>query len=300
MSKAAFSSAIRSAALAAILLAVFMLGEADHSWSAAESRPAPTAVPAVEGAVPLPPDRPAEFGMQPQAKSRLGSQAGSASEDNPSDQAVAPLPPERPRDLDDLPPPVQNRPVGKEEQVQPGPDDEGCADRLTKLGVVFKPLPPIESGACGTRRPFQVSALPDGMTLSLPITLTCPAAEALATWSRDVVSVAAERELNVSPKRINIGTSYQCRSVNHRAGAKLSEHAFANAVDLASFEFEKRASVEVGKTGPDTPEGRFAAAVRSGACRYFTTVLGPGANADHADHLHLDLRASSSSYRICQ
>ncbi|WP_406854646.1 extensin family protein [Alsobacter sp. KACC 23698] len=183
--------------------------------------------------------------------------------------------------------------------MQPGPED-GCADRLARLGVVAKPLAAIENGACGAPHPFEVSGLPDGVTLSPPITLTCPAAEALALWSREVVSVAAGRELNTAVKRIAIGTSYECRSQNHQTGAKLSEHAFANAVDVSGFAFEKRASVTVGQTGTDTPEGRFATAVRSGACRYFTTVLGPGANAEHADHLHLDLRGRNGGYRICE
>ena len=138
------------------------------------------------------------------------------------------------------------------------------------------------------------------MTLSPPITLTCPAAEALATWSRDVVSVAAERELNAPAKRIAIGTSTSVAPRTTRPAPSRSEHAFANGVDVAGFDFEKRASVTVGQAGPDTPEGRFSAAVRSGACRYFTTVLGPGANAEHADHCHLDLRARNRGYRICE
>jgi hypothetical protein len=298
VSKTALPSAIRSTLLAAAALAAVGFSAAQHPSIAAETPPPGLAG---EGAAPLPPNRPAEFGAQPQARSRPGSPPGAAVDDKAGDQAVvAPLPPERPRDLENLPPPVQNRPVAKEDETPPGPDDEGCADRLARLGVVAKPLPPIENGACGAPRPYEVSGLPDGVALSPPVTLTCPAAEALATWSRDVVSVAAERELNAPAKRIAIGTSYECRSQNHQTGAKLSEHAFANGVDVAGFDFEKRASVTVGQAGPDTPEGRFSAAVRSGACRYFTTVLGPGANAEHADHLHLDLRARNRGYRICE
>ncbi|WP_406858204.1 extensin family protein [Alsobacter sp. KACC 23698] len=297
MSTTAPPSAIRSTLLAAAALAVLGLSAAHAASTAAQSPPGPTG----EGGAPLPPDRPAEFGAQPQAKPGPASQPGAAPDGKAGDQAVAaPLPPERPRDLETLPPPVQNRPVAKEDETPPGPDDEGCADRLARLGVVAKPLPPIENGACGAPRPYEVSGLPDGVTLAPPVTLTCPAAEALGTWSRDVVSAAADRELNAPAKRIAIGTSYECRSQNHQAGAKLSEHAFANGVDVSGFEFEKRASVTVGHAGPDTPEGRFAAAVRTGACRYFTTVLGPGANAEHADHLHLDLRARNRGYRICE
>jgi hypothetical protein len=294
VTKAALTSAIRSALLAATASAILASGGGPPAWGAPQAPQPPPAA-----AAPSPPERPPEFGAPPSTRPQPSSAA--PSDDKPSDQAVsAPLPPERPRDLETLPPPVENRPVAKEEQVQPGPDDDGCADRLARLGVVAKPLSPIENGACGAARPYEVSGLPDGVTLSPPITLTCPAAEALAVWSRDVVSVAAQRELNAPAKRIAIGTSYECRSQNHQAGAKLSEHAFANGVDVAGFEFDRRSSVTVGQGGADTPEGRFAAAVRSGACRYFTTVLGPGANAEHADHLHLDLRARNHGYRICE
>ena len=145
-----------------------------------------------------------------------------------------------------------------------------------------------------------MSGLPDGVKISPPVRLTCGAAEALALWSRDVVSAAADKELGSAATRVAIGTSYECRSQNHQEGAKLSEHAYANGVDVAGFDFLKRGSVTIGKVEPEAPEGRFADAVRKGACKYFTTVLGPGTNAEHADHLHLDMRQRNHDYRLCQ
>ncbi len=40
--------------------------------------------------------------------------------------------------------------------------------------------------------------------------------------------------------------------------------------------------------------------VRSDACSYFTTVLGPGYNPEHADHFHFDLMQRRSGYRACK
>ena len=97
-----------------------------------------------------------------------------------------------------------------------------------------------------------------------------------------------------------IGTSYECRGQNRVAGAKLSEHAFASAVDVMGFALGPDKTVSVGLLPPESPDGRFQAAVRTGACRYFTTVLGPGSDPEHATHLHLDIRARKGGFRVCQ
>jgi hypothetical protein len=66
------------------------------------------------------------------------------------------------------------------------------------------------------------------------------------------------------------------------------------------FALEHRRTATIGTFAPETAEARFQAAVREGACRYFTTVLGPGSDPEHATHLHLDLRDRRGGYRICQ
>ncbi|WP_244643715.1 extensin-like domain-containing protein [Alsobacter metallidurans] len=249
---------------------------------------ASAAPPSGESAAPLPPERPPELSSPP-----------------PAAAEAVPLPPERPSDLASPQPAPQNgkapEPAPAQQAAAPPPDDDPeCPERLARLGVRSKALPAIAEGACGATTPLEVAGLPDGVAVSPPVTLTCRAAEALALWSRDVVGVAADKELSAPLSRIVIGTSYQCRSQNHQQGAKLSEHAFANGVDVAGFEFHKHAAVTIGKADPEGPEGRFADASRTGACRLFTTVLGPGTNAEHADHLHLDMRDRRNGYRICQ
>lgn len=124
-------------------------------------------------------------------------------------------------------------------------------------------------------------------------------AEALARWTKTSVAPAAEQYLSAKLEGLQIGTSYECRSQNHVANAKLSEHAFANAMDLHGFDLAGR---QVGVKGPPSgsPEASFLAAVRAGACAEFTTVLGPGSDPSHEDHLHLDMRLRKGDYRICQ
>jgi hypothetical protein len=169
-----------------------------------------------------------------------------------------------------------------------------------KLGVRFEPVPAIVDGLCGTPHPLRVSHLPDGFEVAPPATLACPVAEALSRWIKEVVAVEAGRHLETQPTRVAIGTSYECRNRNRQATGKLSEHAFANAVDISGFEFKGRKAVQIGDHPAETPEALFQAAIRTQACAYFTTVLGPGSDAAHATHLHLDLRARGNGFRICQ
>jgi hypothetical protein len=103
-----------------------------------------------------------------------------------------------------------------------------------------------------------------------------------------------------SPRKVLIGTSYECRAQNRQSGAKLSEHAFANALDVMGFEFVNRRAISVTARWDESPEAMFLSIIRAHACEHFTTVLGPGSDAAHADHFHLDLRERKRGARLCQ
>jgi len=234
--------------------------------------------------IPLPPPRPAD--------------AAEPTEPAPGSQPVAsetPVPPPRPTDLTEPAAPVAVPP--KPEVVA---EESACQERLVKLGVRFEPLPAIVNGQCNAAHPLRVSHLPEGLEVSPPATLVCAVAEALSRWIKEVVTVEAGRHLEAQPSRIAIGTSYECRNQNRQTTGKLSEHAFANAVDISGFEFKGRKAVQIGDHPAESPEALFQAAVRTQACAYFTTVLGPGSDAAHATHLHLDLRGRNRGFRMCQ
>jgi hypothetical protein len=212
-----------------------------------------------------------------------------------------------------LPPPRPDRPAPADETATDGngerkpastaetrgrPEAEACRERLARLGVRFEIRPPLRDGSCGAPEPLLVSGLTENVEVEPAATMTCPVAEALALWTTDVVAVESERHLRTKPVRLLIGTSYECR--NQRSGGKMSEHAFANGVDVMGFAFPARPNLAVAAQADGSPEGAFLVAVREGACVHFTTVLGPGSDAAHADHLHLDLRARRGGYRICQ
>ncbi len=96
---------------------------------------------------------------------------------------------------------------------------------------------------------------------------------------------------------LHLGT-YACRNIDHRAGGRRSEHASANAIDIAGFVLAdgQRVTLVDAWDGPDVRKAAFLRAVRDGACRFFDVVLGPDYNDAHRDHFHLDMGA----YRACR
>lgn len=178
------------------------------------------------------------------------------------------------------------------------PDDTACRRRLESLGATFEPLPAIALGQCGTDKPLKLSSLKGSVSITPPATLVCGAAEAFARWATEV-QVAAERDLGRPLTSLSVG-SYECRGQNHDRDAKLSEHALANAIDVMSYGIEGRAPIPVGATIAGTPEAAFQALVQAKACGFFRTVLGPGSDAAHANHLHLDERERNAGHRLCQ
>ncbi|MCU0819248.1 MAG: extensin family protein [Beijerinckiaceae bacterium] len=129
------------------------------------------------------------------------------------------------------------------------------------------------------------------MTVLKPeATLTCPMVAWLDDWLATAVQPAALAWMGQGVKEIRTGGSYSCRRRNHQPGAKLSEHAFGNAIDIMSFVFADGSvtTVKGGWRGSEMEQG-FLREVLNSACGKFRTVLGPGSDAFHHDHFHLDL-----------
>lgn len=145
-------------------------------------------------------------------------------------------------------------------------------------------------GACGIDRPLEITALLDGrVRLKQEATLGCPATAATEAWLSEIVQPAAYLYFGAPVVEIDSG-SYACRTRNHQRGAALSEHAFGNAVDVMAFTLADGRRVTVAQGWRGAPEERdFLREAFVGACDRFTTVLGPGSDAHHDDHFHMDL-----------
>jgi hypothetical protein len=281
-------------ALARAALLLSLASAASGPVRAAEAPAAAVPVPP-----PVPPARPEDLkppapadsartpGSEPAAAAPSGRDAGAAEPDLPN---PPPTPPGRPAEL--------SGEGALALKVAP-PDDTACRIRLKRLGVDFEPLPAIAEGQCTAPLPLKVTRLADGIALLQGATLTCRAAEALARWATEV-QVEADRTLKHRLTGFDLGGTFVCRGQNHDVDAKLSEHAFANAVDVMGFAFAGRPGLAVKTYPSQSDDAQFLSEVRSKACGFFSTVLGPGTNAAHANHLHLDERERTAGHRLCE
>lgn len=178
-----------------------------------------------------------------------------------------------------------------------------CEAELRRLGSVFKREKPLHGEAgCGIPAPYGIDQIVRGVSLSPASQLRCATALALARWTGTVLVPLAETlPGEVALTRINHGSTYVCRRRNNLATGKMSEHATGNAIDITGFEFSGRDPIAVSpRSGDGTVEEAFQRAARGTACLHFTTVIGPGTNTSHADHLHLDIIERKRGYRLCQ
>lgn len=128
------------------------------------------------------------------------------------------------------------------------------------------------------------------VALSSSFVASCPLAVALALFERHQLQPAAQRIFGQPVAQIDHLGSFACRNVYNRSSGRLSQHASANALDVAAFRLAdgRRISVLADWNGGGD-KALFLRQVSGGACRSFNTVLGPEYNAAHRNHLHLDM-----------
>lgn len=184
-------------------------------------------------------------------------------------------------------------------------DHAACLLGLFLAGAKWESPAPIrnaENPDCAISHPVRITEIAPGVTIPGGAVMRCDVALALSRWTRDVVQPAA-RHLPGTPRLIGYtpGSTYQCRRRVGGTRDKISQHALGNAFDIMAFRFSDHDDLLV---RPRQDNGNLAEAfqhaVRGGACLYFTTVLGPGSNAAHDDHLHLDLAPRKGGWRLCQ
>jgi hypothetical protein len=173
-----------------------------------------------------------------------------------------------------------------------GGEGEKCQALLRRAGVRFNALPPRKSTSqCGYDDAvrFASGGALDVAYRPRDLGTSCPIAAALALWEWHVVQPAAIEHFGQKVESIDHFGSYSCRRIYGRSEGSWSEHATANAVDIAGFRLEDGTRITlVGDWKDEGPRSRFLHDVRDGACKVFATVLSPEYNAAHRDHLHLD------------
>ena len=157
---------------------------------------------------------------------------------------------------------------------------------------------------CGAAQPFEMSAALGGRVALRPAALLrCPMIPQVDRWVGMAVAPAARYYFGTDLAEVIVAGSYNCRPINHKSGGRLSEHGYANALDVSGFKLAdgRKISVKSGWYGAPS-ERAFLRDVHRGGCRQFTTVLGPEANRYHHDHFHFDLarRGRDGTKRVCR
>ncbi len=161
-------------------------------------------------------------------------------------------------------------------------------------------------GACGIEKPLRVNAFEQGVVSvgGSEVVLGCMMTYTMEKWLRNAVQPAAQQRFGMPVTEILTMGTYACRSRNNRHGDKLSEHAFANAFDVAGFRLADGRTIRVKGDwwNGDPVTQAFLRQTLITACDYFTTVLGPGSNRLHEDHIHIDLahHNAAGTARYCR
>src|SRR5579883_280368 len=213
-----------------------------------------------------------------------------------------PIPRPRPTALQarpDAPPTAASR-TGDQKQPsqtdEAARNDEACLARLRAAAVRFDipTMPTASRAVCAIEAPVRVKSVtvpartPTEVHLPEQPIVSCQFAEQLAGWLGHLVAPLIAGRASADLKSVRTGPGYECRNRNGAATGKLSAHAVGKAIDIVAFDLSNGKSISV-KPGGDEATPNVVDAVRTAACGWFTTVLGPGSDAAHADHLHVDV-----------
>jgi hypothetical protein len=208
---------------------------------------------------------------------------------------TVPLPPQRPPSL------TSNTPQSNTERAQ-----SDCGTQLAALGLLTE-VPPkqvSDNAACKIDDAIRLTSMTfKGRTVGFPDRpiLDCKAATAVGLWLRDMALPLTEATLGSPVAAMGTGPGFECRNRNRAKTGKLSAHANGLAIDMAMIRLVDNRTLVVEQPNGEAQK-QLLDALRRSACGWFTTVLGPGSDAAHADHLHLDVepRGISGTSRFCQ
>lgn len=217
--------------------------------------------------------------------------------------ASVPLPRPRPAEAAAAPGSVLDDPdLAKIPEPDPPGIASDCQMRMTRdIVAIFQSLPALKGARnCGSPDIVRLEAvlLPDNsrVAVSPPATMRCPMAEAVVSWVREAIAPAFA-QTGAALRALDNYASYDCRGRNNIAGARTSEHGFANALDVRGVRLADGKFVDF--TGRTVPRA-LREQLRETTCARFSTVLGPQSDGYHEDHIHIDMAQRRNNYRLCQ
>jgi hypothetical protein len=181
-----------------------------------------------------------------------------------------------------------------------------CLSDLKGANIEFVELGSVSKDGCTVEGAIELDAVlsPFGK-VSIPNkpTMACVFARQFTTWVRNVAAPLSLAYMGSKLVAIETGAGLVCRTRYTKPDEKISEHAKGNAIDIAAFRLENGRSLSVKDASASTQiDGVLMKTFRATGCGYFTTILGPGSNEAHKDHLHFDygMHGNTYNYRICE
>lgn len=199
--------------------------------------------------------------------------------------------PDQPAEEKALPAPRVSRPLDMNQE-------RSCLENLEELGAEFEKQDAVSDPAgCLIPHPVKLAGLGRGIKLEPAATLNCAQAEAVVRFAQSTLAPEARKAFGAELASVHQASAFVCRP--RHGTSKISEHAYGNALDLSAFTLADGKTVEVG-LHPEAKAASFLDTIRRAACGPFKTVLGPGSDADHETHLHLDLEPRRNGGTFCQ
>ena len=257
---------------------------------------------AAAASIPLPRPRPlAPQAAAPAAGSNLEADAPSAKNEEAGPAAGANADGATPDGVPTDGAPADVKPAEKKTETAAAPPPPSPCQVALKAIASFVPHVPVKgNGQCGIADPVMLEAvtLRDNVHVAInpPAVLRCDMATAITNWVRDEMAPLAAH-LGSPLRGIENYDSYDCRGRNRFVGAKMSEHGRGNALDIKGLKLETGAIAHL--TDPHIAK-EVRDDLRKSACGRFMTVLGPGSDGYHEEHIHVDLAERSNDYHICQ
>ncbi|HEY1862060.1 MAG TPA: extensin family protein [Gemmataceae bacterium] len=185
-------------------------------------------------------------------------------------------------------------------------DYAACVSKLTSQKAVFEQLATVKDEGCelsGAVKLLSVSTPFGEVSLASKPTMLCSFGRQFSGWVRDVAAPLTLGYTDQKLAQIETGSAFSCRPRYDKPGLVPSEHAKGDAIDISSFVLADGRRISVKPQNSDISLSRdLILALRTTACGYFTTVLGPGSDIAHAEHLHFDsgIHGTTPNYRICE
>jgi hypothetical protein len=229
-------------------------------------------------------------------------------------QLKPPLPPPRPAEAPAAvqplePQPEASAPIKKPDAPYISEAASACLADLKAAGfdVDAASPPQVSNELCRIDTPVRLKAVPVPTKHETIVRLTeqpilaCRFAGPFGRWVGELVAPLVAGIKGTELKAVRTGPGFECRNRNRAASGRLSAHAEGLAIDVASFELANGLTLRIKQEVNTSPDPALAV-LRTAACGWFTTILGPGTDEAHQDHLHLDIQqhGSSDRYRICQ